>query len=224
MAKFNIIGLVKKHPIATTAVAGTVFIGVYLLASQGASSGSGSVGTSTESAAQVAADEQEQTNQDQLTAQNNQNSFQLAYLQQQQQLQGNEDTQSYNLGLTSLADQLTTAQQQLATQLATTEYTTNASTTQLSDQLNAQVTINNQNNQTALAQQQSLSQEQEFSIAAQSQVESLISNNQTLVANNQLNATTAIAGINAGEQEYIAKTNAGVQSQNGILGLLGSIF
>lgn len=226
MAKFSFSKageIVKKHPVTTVVVVGGVFIVVYLLASGGSSSVAAS-SSSQPTDAEVSAAEQEQTNQDTLTGQSNQDQFQLAYLQQQQQLQGSEDVQSYNLGMSNLSDQLTIAQQQLATQLATTEYTTNAGTTQLQDQLSAQVTINNQNNQTAIAQQNTLAQEQEFSIAAQSEVENLISNNQTLVANNQINAGVSIAGINAGEQEYIAKTNAGTQTTNGILGLIGSIF
>lgn len=215
-SKFNF-AIIKKHPYITAAVAVVVFVIVYFLVS--GSRGTVSSSASGPSAAQIAAGAQAQAGQDALAGQANQNSFQLAYLQQQQVLAAHQGDQSYNLGLNTLADQLTVAQQQLATQLATTQITSSANTTQLQDQLNAQVTINNQNNSAAMAQQATLAQEQEFSIAAQSQVESLISNNQTLVANNQINATTAIAGINAATTRYIAKTNAGSAQSSGFFGL-----
>lgn len=220
MAKINF-AIIKKHPYITAAVAVVVFIIVYFLVSGRSSSVAATTGGN--SAAQIAADAQTQQLNAQLSAQNNQNSFQLAYLQQQQVLAGAQGTQAYNLGVSNLADQLTIAQQQLATQLATTQITTSAGTQQLQDQLTAQVTINNQNNQTAVAQQAILANEQAFSIAAQSQVESLISNNQTLVANNQINAGVSIANINAGVTKYIAKTNAGSQQSSSIFGFLGAI-
>lgn len=217
----------KKHMWSIIAVLAVVFIGVWLVLSKGGGGG-GAQPASGPSDASIAAAAQEQGNQDQLTAQNNQNAFQLAYLQTEQNFKAGEDVQSYNLSTTTLADQLTIAQAQLAAQLQTTKYTTDSQLSALNSQLNAQVTINNQNNQTAIAQQGLLAQEQEFSIAAQSQLQSLISNNQTLVATTQIGASTQIAQINATEQEYIAKQNASVQKQNGlfggILGILGAFF
>lgn len=226
----KIIEIVKKHPVSAVVVVLVVFVGVYLLASSGGgSASSSSAGVDPTTAATLA--EQEQTNQDSLTAASMQDQFQLAYLQQQQVLQGNEDAQSYNLSVANLGDQYQVATQTLATQLASLEYSTNATTTQQQDQLNAEIEVNANNNATQSSENAAFLQEQEFGIAAQSNLQTVISNNQTIVAQGQTQAATQIAQITAGEQEYIAGQTASVQKAQigasetgGILGFLGSIF
>jgi hypothetical protein len=157
--------------------------------------------------------------------------FNLAYLQQQQQLQGNEDAQNYNLSVANLTDQYQVATQTLATQLASLEYTTNATTTQQQDQLNAEIEVNSNNNATQASENAAFLQEQEFGIATQSQLQTVISNNQTLVAQGQTQANVQVAQIGASEQEYIAgqtasveKAQIGASQTGGILALLSNIL
>jgi len=228
--KFNF-DLIKKHPYTVGALVIGIGLIAFVLLNSGGGGGTAAAAPSGPSAAEVQAAEAEQTNQDQITAQSNQDQFQLAYLQQQQVLQNNQDNQSFNLQMTNLADQLSVAQAQLGTQAALTEFTTNAQLQQSQAQLQAQIDINNNNNATATSQQAAFLQEQEFGIATQSALQTTLSNNQTAVAQSQIAATTQIAGINASSQEYIANVQAGVQKAqigaqqtNGILGLIGSIF
>lgn len=222
------LGLVKKHPVTTGLV--VVGVGVLIFAVFGGFGSASAAGSTTQNGQAVSDPNALAVLQLQASLQDNQaqRGFQLAYLQQQQQGTQATDILSFTLQEDQLSAAKATASQQLDAQVALTKYTTDAATANNIANLNAQQAIAANNNATFLAQQQQLAQEQMFAIAAQSQLQGLISNNQTLVATTQIGANVQIAGIQADEQKYIAKQQADAQkhsSNNGLFGaILGGLF
>lgn len=227
MSKVFDLTVVKKHPVGTAAV---VLIGGALLffVMRGGSASGGTIQQQTQAPDPNAiAVLQIQAG---LAGQNSQQAFQLAYLQQQQQGDLAKTGLAFQLSEDTLAAQSTTSANQLAAQVALTKYTTDATQTLQLAGINAQLAINASNNTTFLQQQAQLAQEQEFSIAAQSQLQALISNNQTVVATTQINSNTTIAGINADVIKYqaaqnaaVAKAQASASKSNGLFGFLGAV-
>lgn len=218
------LSLIKKHPMTTGLV--VVGVGVLVFVVFGGFGGGSTAGSTTQNGQAVSDPNALAVLQLQasMESQNSQQGFQLAYLQQQQQGDANKDILSFTLQEDQLSAAKATASDQLSAQVALTKYTTDAATANNIANLNAQQNIAANNNATFLAQEQQVAAEQEFAIGAQSSLQALISNNQTLVATTQIQAGVQVAGINADEQKYIAQQQANTAQHGQSTGFLGGLI
>jgi hypothetical protein len=216
--------LVKAHPVTTGAVVVVGGLAIFVLNSGSSSGGAVASSAATTNPAQAQLAIQQDSEQFQLaqgnqtiTGQQNLATIAASTTDQSNQL-------GFQLGVDQLASQTTQEQDATNASVAINQLNTTSAAAVSQAGIAAQVAINQNNNQTAVAQTAQIAQEQEFATATNAQLQTAISNNQTLVATNQIAATTQIAQIQGQVTEALGNDNKDIAENSSNNGLIGGII